>query len=120
MQAGLASGHLNGVRQQGPMGINDTDPVTLVQFLLLIALGVVIALIYVWIGPVLARSGNWSCWHRADAGPALQAPLDQSLLGMVHRRRPEQPILLTSSEMRSSNPNGASDHTEGQSPLHNM
>ena len=54
MQAGLASGHLNGVRQQGPMGINDTDPVTLVQFLLLIALGVVIALIYVWIGPVLA------------------------------------------------------------------
>ena len=43
-----------GLGNKDPMGNNDTDPITLVQFLLLIALGVVIALIYVWIGPVLA------------------------------------------------------------------
>ena len=34
--------------------IDNKDPMTLVQFLLLIALGVVIALICIWIGPVLA------------------------------------------------------------------
>ena len=34
--------------------IDNKDPMTLVQFLLLIALGVVFALICIWIGPVLA------------------------------------------------------------------
>ena len=34
--------------------IDNKDPMTLVQFLLLIALGVVFALICVWIGPDLA------------------------------------------------------------------
>ena len=34
--------------------IDNKDPMTLVQFLLLIALGVVLALICIWIGPVLA------------------------------------------------------------------
>ena len=34
--------------------IDNKDPMTLVQFLLLIALGVVFALICAWIGPVLA------------------------------------------------------------------
>ena len=34
--------------------IDNKDPMTLVQFLLLIALGVVLALIFIWIGPVLA------------------------------------------------------------------
>ena len=34
--------------------IDNRDPMTLVQFLLLIALGVVLALICIWIGPVLA------------------------------------------------------------------
>ena len=34
--------------------IDNKDPMTLVQFLLLITLGVVFALIYAWIGPVLA------------------------------------------------------------------
>ena len=33
--------------------IDNKDPMTLVQFLLLIALGVVLALICIWIGPVL-------------------------------------------------------------------
>ena len=37
-----------------PRTIDDKDPMTLVQFLLLIALGVVFALICAWIGPVLA------------------------------------------------------------------
>ena len=37
-----------------PRTINDKDPMTLVEFLLLISLGVVFALICVWIGPVLA------------------------------------------------------------------
>ena len=37
-----------------PRTIDNKDPMTLVQFLLLIALGVVFALICVWIGPVLA------------------------------------------------------------------
>ena len=37
-----------------PRTIDDKDPMTLVQFLLLIALGVVLALIFIWIGPVLA------------------------------------------------------------------
>ena len=36
-----------------PRTIDDKDPMTLVQFLLLIALGVVLALICIWIGPVL-------------------------------------------------------------------
>ena len=36
-----------------PRTIDDKDPITLVQFLLLIALGVVLALICIWIGPVL-------------------------------------------------------------------
>ena len=43
-----------GLGNKDPMGINNTDPLTLVQFLLLIALGVVICLVYAWIGPVLA------------------------------------------------------------------
>ena len=33
--------------------IDNKDPMTLVQFLLFIALGVVLALICIWIGPVL-------------------------------------------------------------------
>ena len=37
-----------------PRTIGNKDPMNLVQFLLLIALGVVFALICVWIGPVLA------------------------------------------------------------------
>ena len=37
-----------------PKTIDNKDPMTLVQFLLLIALGVVFALICVWIGPDLA------------------------------------------------------------------
>ena len=37
-----------------PRTINDKDPMTLVQCLLLIALGVVFALTCVWIGPVLS------------------------------------------------------------------
>ena len=37
-----------------PRTIDDKDPMTLVQFPLLIALGVVLALICIWIGPVLA------------------------------------------------------------------
>ena len=36
------------------MELGNKDPMNLVQFLLLIALGVVFALICVWIGPVLA------------------------------------------------------------------
>ena len=36
-----------------PRTIDDKDPMTLVQFLLFIALGVVLALICIWIGPVL-------------------------------------------------------------------
>ena len=36
------------------MELGNKDPINLVQFLLLIALGVVFALICVWIGPVLA------------------------------------------------------------------
>ena len=36
------------------MELGNKDPMTLVQFLLLIALGVVFSLICVWIGPVLA------------------------------------------------------------------
>ena len=31
-------------------------------------------------------------WHHAGGGHVLQAPLDQILLGLVYRRRPEQPI----------------------------
>ena len=37
-----------------PRTIDDKDSMTLVQFLLLIALGVVFALICAWIGPILA------------------------------------------------------------------
>ena len=34
-------------------------------------------------------SQPWDRWHRSGAGSALQAPLDQSLLDLVHQCRPE-------------------------------
>ena len=37
-------------------------------------------------------SRHWDHWHPSGGGKSLQAPLDQSLLGLVYRRRPEEPI----------------------------
>ena len=37
-------------------------------------------------------SWHWDHWHPSGGSPSLQAPLDQSLLGLVYRRRPDQPI----------------------------
>ena len=66
---------------------------TLGPFLLLIGLGVVFALIWVWISPALALVlGIGAVGILLVVGMWLQAPLDQSLLGLVYRRRPEQPI----------------------------
>ena len=62
---------------------------TLRQFLVLIALGVVLALIWVLIHPALAIVLGIGAvvWHLAGGEHAFQASLDQSLWGVVHRIR---------------------------------